>query len=470
MEANFDHGSVSIACQLARKPPPFADGWGRFGHWWPRRARAKQAAPPLSPRRIDEVTIRGGAGRARTCSAFARLALAVGCAVAALDAAIAERRDHGLPAQVRSTCSCPRRARRASVASRRCPGTCRGPGPRPAGPQGRPAQPVQPARKARRARRGPAGPQGPPGRPARSLRSRQLAGIALHRPSDGGAGTVAVETATDGAIVLSCEEGGVAASACAAGRSWSTRSTTTRSAPTAAASSSCGTTAPRRADLDRPRARARRRLGRARVRPRAPHRHAGRGRAPGVAIEAQNGAPDGVALVDTAAGTLLDALSYEGAITAAQIGSATVSLVEGTVLPATRRRLEHRRRLAQPHPRRQRHERRGHRLGVHDHADARSGERRHGPDRSAGRRVLPRGARAALPSAPFARMFARPLRADLRPALPLLRLEALVEPALEVGQLALQLLVALPAPERRASRPRAPPARRSRARCDARSR
>jgi hypothetical protein len=54
-----------------------------------------------------------------------------------------------------------------------------------------------------------------------------------------------------------------------------------------------------------------------------------------IAIEAQNGAPDGVALVDTGSGALLDALSYEGAITAAQIGTATVSLVEGTVLPTS---------------------------------------------------------------------------------------------------------------------------------------
>jgi hypothetical protein len=46
----------------------------------------------------------------------------------------------------------------------------------------------------------------------------------------------------------------------------------------------------------------------------------------------QNGAPDGVALVDTAAGTLLDALSYEGSITATTIAglTGTVSLVEGT--------------------------------------------------------------------------------------------------------------------------------------------
>ena len=54
-----------------------------------------------------------------------------------------------------------------------------------------------------------------------------------------------------------------------------------------------------------------------------------------IAVELQNGAPDGVALVDTAAGVLLDALSYEGAITAATIGGATFSLVEGTALPDT---------------------------------------------------------------------------------------------------------------------------------------
>jgi hypothetical protein len=52
-----------------------------------------------------------------------------------------------------------------------------------------------------------------------------------------------------------------------------------------------------------------------------------------VAIELQNGAPDGLALLDGA--TLLDALSYEGAITSATIGGQTYNLVEGTVLPAT---------------------------------------------------------------------------------------------------------------------------------------
>jgi large repetitive protein len=48
----------------------------------------------------------------------------------------------------------------------------------------------------------------------------------------------------------------------------------------------------------------------------------------------QNGSPDGIALVDTATSTLIDALSYEGAITMAEVpGIANpVSLVEGTVL------------------------------------------------------------------------------------------------------------------------------------------
>jgi hypothetical protein len=54
-----------------------------------------------------------------------------------------------------------------------------------------------------------------------------------------------------------------------------------------------------------------------------------------VDAELQNGAPDGLALVDTAANTLVDALSYEGPITNATFGGATFDLVEGTVLAAT---------------------------------------------------------------------------------------------------------------------------------------
>ena len=52
-----------------------------------------------------------------------------------------------------------------------------------------------------------------------------------------------------------------------------------------------------------------------------------------VAVDADNGAPDGVALVDTVDEVLLDALSYEGAIERALIGTSVYNLVEGTPLP-----------------------------------------------------------------------------------------------------------------------------------------
>jgi hypothetical protein len=51
-----------------------------------------------------------------------------------------------------------------------------------------------------------------------------------------------------------------------------------------------------------------------------------------IPVEAQNGAPDAVALVDTASGLLLDSLSYEGEITAAVIDGQTFDLTEGTPL------------------------------------------------------------------------------------------------------------------------------------------
>ncbi|HJL18288.1 MAG TPA: lamin tail domain-containing protein [Sandaracinaceae bacterium LLY-WYZ-13_1] len=44
----------------------------------------------------------------------------------------------------------------------------------------------------------------------------------------------------------------------------------------------------------------------------------------------QNGGPDGLAVWDSGAGMLLDALSYEGSITSVDIDGTTVSLVEGT--------------------------------------------------------------------------------------------------------------------------------------------
>lgn len=57
---------------------------------------------------------------------------------------------------------------------------------------------------------------------------------------------------------------------------------------------------------------------------------------PGTDSQIQNGAPDGIALVDTVSMRLLDALSYEGSITAAVITGfpGTYNLVEGTPLAA----------------------------------------------------------------------------------------------------------------------------------------
>jgi hypothetical protein len=54
-----------------------------------------------------------------------------------------------------------------------------------------------------------------------------------------------------------------------------------------------------------------------------------------VAVDAQNGAPDGLVLWNTATTAAIDKLSYEGAITAATIDGQTISLVEGTALAAS---------------------------------------------------------------------------------------------------------------------------------------
>lgn len=58
---------------------------------------------------------------------------------------------------------------------------------------------------------------------------------------------------------------------------------------------------------------------------------------PFVSDAVQNGAPDGIALVDVSTQIVLDSLSYEGAMTAATLTGwpTQVNLVEGTVLPTT---------------------------------------------------------------------------------------------------------------------------------------
>jgi hypothetical protein len=196
----------------------------------------------------------------------------------------------------------------------------------PVGPEG-PVGPVGPV--------GPAGPAGPPGPASQIEEIEDLAGVRCSS-AGGGAGTVAVETEIDGAIVLSCEEGGSPPPPPPTGRAVVLNEIDY---------DQVGTDADGFVELRNNGAEAADLAGLALVLvdgsdgleydretltgTLAPAAHLA------VAIEAQNGAPDGVALVDTATGALLDALSYEGAITAAQIGTATVSLVEGTVLPAS---------------------------------------------------------------------------------------------------------------------------------------
>jgi len=199
--------------------------------------------------------------------------------------------------------------------------------PGPAGPAGA-TGPAGPAGSA-----GPAGPAGPPGEPVDSV--ADLAGIAC-TTAGGAAGTVAVATAADGAITFAC--------------------TTTAPPPPPAGrtvvvneidydqvgADTGGFVEVRNngsADVDLAG------LALVLVDGGAAEEYARRalsGVVPAggyavVSIDAQNGAPDGAAIVDTATGAVLDALSYEGAITAALIDGVTgsVSLVEGTALAAT---------------------------------------------------------------------------------------------------------------------------------------
>ena len=107
-----------------------------------------------------------------------------------------------------------------------------------------------------------------------------------------------------------------------------------------------------------------------------------------VDVDPQNGAPDGLALVDTTKDTLIDALSYEGAIHAATIGHQAVRPGRGNAASGRRRRLEHRRGIARADSRRDGHEQRSHRLVVHDDRDSGSGQREDGAlERLSGGRV-----------------------------------------------------------------------------------
>ena len=187
--------------------------------------------------------------------------------------------------------------------------------PGPAGPQGEP---------------GPTGPPGPPGPPASIASIESLNGVTC-RTAEDTAGTVSVETEVDGAIVLTCEGGtpppppgdaeivineidydavGADGDGFVELRNNGTAAVDLAGLALVLVNGGDGAEYARAALTGE-------------VAPGGYHV---------VEIDAQNGAPDGVALIDTEADELLDALSYEGSITAAVIDGVTYSLVEGTAL------------------------------------------------------------------------------------------------------------------------------------------
>jgi hypothetical protein len=203
----------------------------------------------------------------------------------------------------------------------------------PAGPAGAPGPAGPPGETGAT---GPAGPAGPPGTagPAATIEEiGVLAGVAC-TTADGAPGAVAVETEIDGAIVLTCEAGTppppppvgvglvvneidydqVGADTGGFVEIYNAGSSTADLAGVALVLVDGAT-------------------GAEYVR-RALSGTLAAGAYLVVGIDPQNGAPDGVALLG-AEGSLLDALSYEGAIEQAVIGGQTYDLVEGTVLPAT---------------------------------------------------------------------------------------------------------------------------------------
>ena len=203
----------------------------------------------------------------------------------------------------------------------------------PAGPQGEPGPPG-PAGAAGSAgpqgEPGPPGPAGPAGASGTIDSIESLAGIACTTAAES-PGRVSVETEVDGAIVLTCEDdapppGGEA-------RLVVNEIDYDQVGADADGFVEIANTGSGTADLTGialvlvDGADGLEYLRKQLVGTLAPGAHLA------VPAEAQNGAPDGVALIDTASGELLDALSYEGPIANAVIGTQTYSLVEGTVLP-----------------------------------------------------------------------------------------------------------------------------------------
>ena len=280
--------------------------------------------------------MRGRIGRVRVrmlALAALALVLAVGGATAGVDAvaeddvinACRHRSGYLLVPSAGKTCKKSEQALRWNV---------RGPaGPAgPAGPQGERGPQGEPGPA------GPTGPQGPPG-PAGSVDTIDaLAGIAC-RTADGGAGKVSLETEVDGAIVLSCD------------------ADETPPPPPPPPPPGSAKLVVNEVDYDQVGADADGFVeihnagdadadltgvvlvlvdggASAEYQRRALSGTLAAGAYLTIGVDPQNGAPDGLALLGSD-GSLLDALSYEGAIESVVIDGRTYSLVEGTALPAS---------------------------------------------------------------------------------------------------------------------------------------
>jgi hypothetical protein len=204
--------------------------------------------------------------------------------------------------------------------------------PGPAGPQGETGARGETGAAGPAGPEGPAGPQGPAG-PSGSIEAIGVLDGVDCTTSDGAAGSVDVETEIDGAIVLTCEGDAAPPPPPAAARLVLNEVDYDQvGADTGgfveiynAGGSSADLTGIALVLVDGGTAEEYQR--------RALSGTLAAGSYLVVAVDPQNGAPDGIALLG-ADGALLDALSYEGAIEQALIGGQTYDLAEGTVLPA----------------------------------------------------------------------------------------------------------------------------------------
>lgn len=200
------------------------------------------------------------------------------------------------------------------------------PGPAgPAGPQGEPGQ------RGEAGSAGPAGPPGPAG-PAGTIEEIGILDGVGCTTADDAQGTVAVETEIDGAIVLTCEADSTPPPPPAAARLLVNEIDYDQVGADTGGFVEIHNAGGSAADLAG--------IAIVLVDGGTGNEYLRRvltgtlaaGAYLSVAVDPQNGAPDGVALL-AADGSLVDALSYEGAIDQAVIGSRTYSLVEGTALP-----------------------------------------------------------------------------------------------------------------------------------------